>query len=85
MFEEVIDKSFSWGYFDGSTAWEPKVYGSGGKLLISDDHFFTFKAGLGFGTNNYADLCALKLLLSLAWDNHIKKLHIYGDSQLVIN
>ena len=83
--EEVIAKSFSWGYFDGSAPGESKVYGAGGKFLISDDHFFTFKAGLGFGTNNYAELCALKLLLSLAWDNHIKKLQIYGDSQFVIN
>ena len=31
--EEVIDKSFSWGYFDGSAAGEPKVCGAGGKLV----------------------------------------------------
>ena len=54
-------------------------------LFISDEHFFSFKAGLGFGTNNLAELCALKLLFTLARENHFSKIHIFGDSQLVIN
>lgn len=82
---EVIVKSFPWGYFDGSTAGEPKICGAGGLFFISDDHFFTFKAGLGSGTNNFAELLGLKLLLTLSLDNNIRKVQIFGDSHLVIN
>ena len=83
--EEVIDKSFPWGYFDRLGAGDPKICGAGGLLFISDEHYFTFKAGLGYGANNYAELLGLKLLLTLALDKHINKLWIFGDSQLVIN
>ena len=54
-------------------------------LYISDDHFFSFKAGLGMGANNFAELCALKLLLILARRNSLDKIQIFGDSQLLIN
>ena len=83
--EEIIDNLFSLGYFDGSTAGDPKICGAGGNLFISDGHFFSFKYGLGSGTNNFVEIYALKLLLSLARDNHIDKIQIFGDSQLVIN
>ena len=51
---EVIEKSFAWGYFDSSAAGEPKICGARGMLYISDEHYFSYKAGLGSGTNNYA-------------------------------
>ena len=54
-------------------------------LYILYDHYFSFKAGLGFGTNNFVELLGLKLLLTLALEKHISKLHIFGDSLLVIN
>ena len=54
-------------------------------MFISDIHFFSFKAGLGLGTNNYAELCALKLLLRLTRKNNLDKIQVFGDSQLVIN
>ena len=82
---EFIDKTFAWGFFDGSAAGEPNICGAGGMLYISDDHFFSFKAGLGLGTNNFAELCALKLLLILARRNSLEKNQVFGDSQLVIN
>ena len=37
------------------------------------------------GTNNFVELCALKILLTLARRNSLDKIHIFGDSQLVIN
>ena len=83
--KEVIDKYFPWGYFDGSTASDPKICGASDMLYISDGHYFSFKAGLGFGTNNFVELLGLKLLLTLALDKHLSKMHIFGDSQLVIN
>ena len=85
VFVESIDKSYPWGYFDGSAAGEPKNCGAGGLLYISDEHYFSFKVGLWVGTNNSAKLCALELLLTLDRKNNIAKIHIFGDFRLVIN
>ena len=82
---EQIDKSVPWGFFDGSTAGIPQTCGAGGILYLSNEHFFTFSAGLGLGTNNYAELLALKLLIILALKQGVQSLQIFGDSQLVIN
>ena len=66
-----IDKTYPWGYFDGFAARDPKICGAGGMIYIFDEHYFSFKAGLGTGTNNFAEICALKLLLTLAMEKHI--------------
>ena len=63
----------------------PQICGAGGILYLSDEHFFTFFAVLGMGTNNFAELSALKLLIILALKQGVKCLQIFGDSQLVIN
>ena len=63
---EHIDKSYPWAYFDGSVARVPQICGAGGILFLTDGHFFTFSARLGQGTNNYAELLALKLLILLS-------------------
>ena len=63
----------------------PRICGAGGLLYISDEHSFTFLASLGLGTNNFAELISLNLLFSLALKYEIHTLHIFGDSQLVIN
>ena len=78
-------KTYAWGYFDGSAAGDPMICGAGGILFIFDFHFVSFKAGLGLGTNNYAKLCALKLLLRLTRQHNLDKIQVFGDSQLVIN
>ena len=70
----MIDKSLPWEYFNGLASGVPNICGGGGLLFISNDHFFTFKVGLGYGTNNFAELLGLKLLLTLALDKHIFKL-----------
>ena len=41
--------------------------------------------GLGSGTNNYAELMVLKLLLCLAIERNCTNLQILGDSLVVIN
>ena len=85
IFVEEIDKFFAWGYFDGSATGDPLICGAGGILFISDIRYVSFKAGLGLGTNNYAELCALKLLLRLTRKHNLNKIQVFGDSQLVIN
>ena len=82
---EHIDKASPWGYFDGSAVGVPQIGGAGGILYLSDEHSFTFSAGLGLGTNNFAKLLALKLLIILALKQGVHTLQIFGDSQLVIN
>ena len=83
--EEVIDRTKPWVFFDGSTSRNPKICGAGGIRFLKDDHYITFKAGLGEGTNNFAELYALKLLISLSLKKQIKHIQIFGDSMLVIN
>ena len=81
---EIINKSYPWGYFDGSAVGESKSCGAGDMQYISKERYFSFKAGLGLGTNNLVELCALKLPFSLAREKHISKFQIFGDSLLVI-
>ena len=73
------------GFFYGSASGDPQICGAGEILFLKDDHFFTFKAGLGVGTNNLAELYALKLLLILALDKQLSNIQVFGDSLLVIN
>ena len=40
---KVIDKTYPWGYFDGSASGDPKICGAGGVLFIYDDHFILSK------------------------------------------
>ena len=85
MVEETIDKTFPWGYFYGSALGDPKNCGVGGIIYLSEDHYIYFKVGLGLGTNNYVELLGIKLLLKLALEKQLTKIHVFGDLQLVIN
>jgi len=42
------------------------------------------RAGLGEGTNNYAEVMALKLIILLAAEMEIKNINIMGDSLVTI-
>ena len=80
VFAETIDKSYPWGFFDGSAAEDASACGARGILYFSDKLSFSFKAGLGAGTNNTAELCALKLLLTLARMKDYARIQIFGES-----
>ena len=41
--------------------------------------------GLGRGTNNFAELFALKLLLCISLEKNCRNIHIFWDSMVVIN
>ena len=59
---------------------------SGGACLyLNQSHFFQISLGLGTGTNNYAELMTLKLLLCFAIERNCRQLQVYGDSMVVIN
>jgi ribonuclease HI len=48
-------------------------------------HSFHTKLGLGQGTNNYAELLTLKLLLTFAKEKDLRHIQIFGDSMIVVN
>jgi ribonuclease HI len=80
---ETIDKSKPWAYFDGAS--QNQTCGGGFVLHLSENHSFHIKLGLGQGTNNYAELLTLKLLLLFAKEKDLLHLQIFGDSMIVIN
>ena len=84
MREELIDKDIPWGYFDGASQARQLSFGGGGVFYKSEDHFFHFSAGLGRGSNNYAELMALRLLLLFTLEQGCVSLQLFGDSMLFI-
>jgi ribonuclease HI len=83
--EVIPDFSLPWGYFDGASSSDQSMCGGGGCLYFSNSHFFTLKAGLGTGSNNYSELMALKLLLLFAVEQGCRSLQVFGDSLVIIN
>lgn len=79
-----MDQSRPWAYFDGASQNNVKLCG-GVVLHLLVSHVFHIKMGLGPGTNNYAELMALKLLLTFAGEKAITNLQIFGDSMMIIN
>ena len=78
-----IDRSLPWAFFDGAS--QNNMCGSGAILFLTDSHFFVMSLGLGEGTNNFAELMSLKLLLMFALETGCTVLHFFGDSLNVIN
>ena len=77
-----LDKTHPWGFFDGAA--QNERCGGGAVLFLSDSHHFTLTMGLGVGSNNYAELMSLKLLLIFAIEKGINRLSVCGDSLNVI-
>jgi len=79
----LIDQGTPWAFFDGAA----NTQSCGGSFILhkTDQHLFNIKAGLGAGTNNYAELITLHHLLHFALSHHCTSINIYGDSQIIIN
>jgi ribonuclease HI len=56
-----------------------------GFVFLNDSHFFEFKEGMGRGTNDFAELLALKFFIFLATEKGVKNLQVFGDSLVVID
>lgn len=82
---EQIDFTLPWAYFDGASSYHQSVCGEGAVLYKTEFHFFHLVAGLGRGTNNYAELMSLKLLMLFALEQGCLSLQVFGDSLLVID
>lgn len=59
--------------------------GGGVVLFLKENHSFKVQSTIGRGTNNYAKLLNLKLLLLFVVEKGCRKLHIFGDSLNVTN
>ena len=74
------------GYFDGSATPNPGEMVIGGVIRdISGNTVSTYSKQMGEGTNNQAEYLSLINLLKEAKENGIQKIHIKGDSLLVVN
>jgi ribonuclease HI len=82
--EERVDHQRPWAYFDGASQNINQICGGGAILYLSDHVHFKMKMGLGPGTNNFAELMSLKLLLLFSKENNVTSIHIFGDSQTVV-
>ena len=80
---ELLDKNTPCNFFDGAS--QDLKCGGGATLFLNPTHHFQISMGLGSGSNNYAELMALKLLLCFAIEINCKKLQVFGDSLVVIN
>ena len=83
LLEVNIDRSSPWAFFDGAS--QNNLCGGGAVLYLSETHFFVMSMGLGGGTNNFAELMSLKLLLMFALEKGCTELNFLGDSLNVIN
>jgi len=77
------------GYFDGSSKPNPGEMKIGGHLEFYKKDGTrvqtAFSKGMGMGTNNEAEYLALIELLNSAIEYGVKKIRIYGDSNLVVS
>lgn len=84
MSQVVINKQTPWDYFNGAS--QNEVYGGGGAFLhMTENLSYKIQMDLGRRSNNYAEICALKLLLYFFREKNCTQLHIFGDSMLIIN
>ena len=75
------------GQFDGSAKPNPGLMKIGGyikNLKHMDRNMYTFSLDKGEGTNNRAEYLALITLLETAISKGIKRMNIYGDSNLAV-
>eukprot|EP00253_Pinus_taeda_P034856 PITA_34856 len=80
--EETIRVGVPWAYFDRAS--QTNSAGAGIIIHLNDSHSLMASVGLGTGSNNYAELTALKLLLCWLVHRHICVIQIFGDSLNVV-
>eukprot|EP00253_Pinus_taeda_P016010 PITA_16010 len=80
--ELQIAEGIPCAFFDGAS--QNNIAGAGLIIHLSPSHNLKASVGLGSGSNNYAELNALKLLLCWLIHKHILTIQIFGDSQNVI-
>lgn len=71
--------------FDGASRGNPGPAGIGAVIFHNGQEIWASCQYIGTKTNNQSEYSALILGLKEALDRDIRQIHVYGDSQLVIN
>eukprot|EP00253_Pinus_taeda_P036198 PITA_36198 len=79
----IINENFPWAFFDGAS--QQNRAGAGICIYINNKHSIKASVGLGLGSNDFAELAALHLLMCWSLQKNILRIQIYGDSMNVIN
>lgn len=79
----IIQENIPSGFFDGAS--QNNRAGAGMSIHINPEHILKASVGLGSGTNNFAELSSLRLLLCWLLHKHITSIQLFGDSLNVIN
>ena len=82
---ENINVEIPWQYFDGVAKGDPVRCGGGIVLHLDERNNVHCKVGLGSGTNNFAKINALRLLLITTLEWGVPSLQLFGDSKIVID
>eukprot|EP00253_Pinus_taeda_P017420 PITA_17420 len=80
--ELQITKGIPWAFFYSAS--QNNIAGAGLVIFESSSHVLKASVGLGTGSNNFAELLALKFLICWLIQRHTFSIQIYGDSQNVI-
>lgn len=78
-----IKEGIPWAFFDGAS--QNNRAGAGMVIHVNANHILKASVGLGTGTNNFAEMSALRLLLCWLIQRNILTIQIFGDSLNVIN
>lgn len=84
MVPEQINREVPWGFFDGASGGNTARCGGGVVIFFNDHNSLHIKSGFNSGTNNFAELMALCLLLTKAWEWGIQSLQVFGDSKIIL-
>lgn len=82
---EHINQELPWGFFDGVVGGGPVRCGGGVVLHLDAQNYIHIRAGFGLGTNRFAELSALRLLMIKALEWVARSIQIFGDSKITIN
>eukprot|EP00253_Pinus_taeda_P030772 PITA_30772 len=77
-----IQEGSPWAFCDGAS--QQNRAGAGLCIHLNHDHTLKASVGLGPGSNNYAELSALRLLICWSLQRNISTIQIFGDSMNVV-
>eukprot|EP00253_Pinus_taeda_P031126 PITA_31126 len=78
----IIKEGSPWAFFDGAS--QQNRAGAGICIHLNHDLSLRASVGLGQGSNNYAELSALRLLMCWSLQRSISSIQIFGDSMNVV-
>lgn len=79
-----INREVPWVYFDGTLGGDSTRCGGGAVIYFNDHNSLHIQAGFGNGSNNYAELMALRMLLTKAWEWGSQSLQVFWDSKIIL-